>query len=154
MSVSHIDEIFNDIREQIIKGGYPPSFSLTEMDLSQKYCVSRSTIKKCLMMLEAEGLVSIERNRGARVRVYSIDEVLEFLEIREELEGFIIRNAVKSITDEQIHQLEDLMKQMKQLLEQHNLLAYSRCNQSFHEILHSACTNRTAVEVTDRKSVV
>lgn len=144
----HTEQITQDLREQITKGIYPPAFSLTEIDLAQKYGVSRSTIKKSLMMLESEGLVSIEPNKGAKVRVYSINEVLEFLEVREVLEGFIIRNAVSAITDEQISLLEELLKQMKLLLEQKDLLAYSQCNQEFHKIIYSACTNRTAVEVT------
>lgn len=144
----HTEQITQDLREQITKGIYPPAFSLTEIDLAQKYGVSRNTIKKSLMMLESEGLVSIEPNKGAKVRVYSINEVLEFLEVREVLEGFIIRNAVSAITDEQISLLEELLKQMKLLLEQKDLLAYSQCNQEFHKIIYSACTNRTAVEVT------
>ena len=141
------EQIFNDLKEQIIKGVYPPAFSLTEVELAQKYGASRNTIKKCLMMLENEGLVCIERNKGAKVRVYSIDEVLEFLELREELEAFIIRNAVKSITDEQLQNMESLMKQMKQLLDQKDLLGYSQCNQEFHRFIYAACTNRTAVDV-------
>lgn len=148
MAATHTEQIFKDLRDQITKGAYPPAFSLTEVDLAQKYGVSRNTIKKSLMMLENEGLVSIERNKGAKVRVYSLDEVLEFLEVREELEGFIIRNAVKTITDQQIRWMEDLLGQMKQLLDQKNLLAYSQCNQEFHKIIYAACTNRTAVDVT------
>lgn len=148
MAANHTEQIFKDLRDQIVKGAYPPAFSLTEVDLAQKYGVSRNTIKKSLMMLENEGLVSIERNKGAKVRVYSLDEVLEFLEVREELEGFIIRNAVKTITDQQIRWMEDLLGQMKQLLDQKNLLAYSQCNQEFHKIIYAACTNRTAVDVT------
>lgn len=148
MAIVHTEQIFNDLKDQIIKGVYPPAFSLTEIELAQKYGVSRNTIKKSLMMLENEGLVYIERNKGARVRVYSIDEVLEFLEVREELEGFIVRNAVKHISDEQTQDLTALMERMKDLLEQKNLLAYSQCNQQFHQIIYDACTNRTAVDVT------
>ncbi len=143
-----MERIFHDLKEQIINGVYPPFFSLTEQDLSQKYDVSRNTIKKVLMLLENEGLVSIERNKGAKVRVCSIEEVMDFLDLREVLEGFIIRNAVVSITDQQIQQLSDLLVHMKELMDQRDLLAYSQCNQEFHNIIYSACTNRTAVEMT------
>jgi DNA-binding GntR family transcriptional regulator len=45
-------------------------------------------------MLEKERLVTIELNKGAKVRSYSLSEVLEFLELRAFLEGFITRKAV------------------------------------------------------------
>ncbi len=153
MAKLNTEQIFNDLKEQIVKGVYPPAFSLTEVNLAQKYGVSRNTIKKSLMMLESEGLVSFERNKGAKVRVYSIEEVLEFLEVREVLEGFIICKTVDAITDQQLQILEDLLKQMKTLLEQKELLAYSRCNQEFHKVIYDACTNRTAVEVTTQLKI-
>lgn len=144
------ERIFQDLREQIVNGIYPPSFSLTETDLAKKYDVSRNTIKKCLMMLENEGLVSIEHNKSARVRSYSIDEVMDFLDLREVLEGFIVRNAIQAITPEQIRQMEELMAQMKTLMEQKDLLGYSQCNRQFHQIIYDACTNQPAVEMTLR----
>lgn len=150
MAVNNTERIFNDLKEQVINGAYPPAFSLTEQDLSQKYDVSRNTIKKVLMLLENEGLVSIERNKGAKVRVCSIEEVMNFLDLREVLEGFIIRNTVASITDEQIQQLSNLLVHMKELMDRRDLLAYSQCNQEFHNIIYSACANHTAVEMTIR----
>lgn len=144
------ERIFQDLKEQIINGTYPPSFSLTETDLAKKYDVSRNTIKKCLMMLESEGLVSIEHNKSAKVRSYSIEEVMDFLDLREVLEGFIIRNAVQSITAEQIGEMERLMAEMKELMERRDLLGYSQRNQQFHKVIYDACTNQTAVEMTIR----
>lgn len=141
-------DVYNSMKENIIKGIYSPSESLPELELSKQYGVSRNTIKKALLMLEKESLVMIEINKGAKVRSYSLEEVLEYLELRSCLEGFIIRKAVSVISDETIESLEKILATMKQHSENRELIAYSECNQRFHSLIYEACPNRTAVEMT------
>jgi DNA-binding GntR family transcriptional regulator len=141
-------QVYEALKKKIIKGDYSPSESLPEQELSNQFSVSRNTIKKVLLMLEKESLVTIELNKGAKVRSYSLNEVLEFLELRSCLEGFIIRNAVPVITEEQILDLENTLNIMKQYYENHELLLYSQNNQIFHQTIYDACPNRTAVNMT------
>lgn len=141
-------QVYEDLKKRIIKGEYSPSESLPEQELSNQYGVSRNTIKKALLMLEKENLVTIELNKGAKVRSYSLSEVLEFLELRSCLEGFIIRLAVPAFTDELLHKLEQTLELMRQYYETHQLLLYSQKNQIFHQIIYDACPNRTAVNMT------
>lgn len=141
-------EVYNSLKNKIINGEYFPSESLPEQELSKQYGVSRNTIKKVLLMLEKERLVTIELNKGAKVRSYSLSEVLEFLELRACLEGFISRKAVPAITDEQIIELGNILKIMKGHYDNQQLLLYSQNNQLFHNIIYTACPNKTAVEMT------
>lgn len=141
-------DVYKSLKENIIKGIYSPSESLPELELSKQYGVSRNTIKKALLMLEKESLVMIEINKGAKVRSYSMEEVLEFLELRSCLEGFIIRKAVPVISEENIEALEEILATMKHHFEHHELVAYSECNQRFHALIYDACPNKTAVEMT------
>lgn len=140
--------VYEDLKSKIEKGIYSPAESLPEVELSTEYGVSRNTIKKVLLMLARDGLVSIERNKSAKVRSYSMKEVLDFLELRSDLEGFIARKAVPAISGEQIERMERTLAEMKGHFERHELLPYSQRNQQFHQILYDACPNRTAVEVT------
>ncbi|KUO75821.1 MAG: hypothetical protein APF77_09110 [Clostridia bacterium BRH_c25] len=141
-------EVYESIKNKIHKGEYSPSESLREQDLSNQYGVSRSTIKKSLLLLEKEGLVTIEMNKGAKVRSYSLEEVLEYLELRASLEGFIIRRAVPTISEEQISKLEETLKLMKKHYDNNELVHYSQCNLIFHQVIYDACPNRTAVDLT------
>lgn len=141
-------EVYNSLKNKIIKGEYSPSESLPEQELANQYSVSRNTIKKVLLMLEKESLVTIELNKGAKVRFYSLDEVLEFLEVRACLEGFIIRKAVPCISEDQINKLEEIIHAMKHYYENHELVLYSQNNQLFHQIIYDSCPSRTAVNLT------
>lgn len=142
--------VYEKLKERIEEGFYSPAESLPEIDLANEFNVSRNTIKKALLMLENDSFVTIEQNKGAKVRSYSKTEVLEFLELREELEGFIIRLAVPKFDTKSIKKLETLLEEMAEHKANSNLMAYSACNLKFHAIIYEICPNRTAVDVTLR----
>lgn len=142
--------VYENLKERIEQGFYSPAESLPEIDLATEYNVSRNTIKKALLMLENDAFVTIEQNKGAKVRSYSKVEVLEFLELREELEGFIVRLAVPHFDQKALEKLECLLNEMAAHKASSNLLAYSACNQKFHNIIYDVCPNRTTIDVTAR----
>lgn len=139
--------VYSALRDRIISGALSPAESLPEVELAAQYSVSRNTVKKALLMLESEGLVTIEQNKGAKVRAYSKQEVLEYLEVRECLEALLIRLTVPVITKKDIQRLEKYLEIMRQLKESGNLMEYSKNNRAFHEVLYQACPNRTAAEL-------
>lgn len=140
--------VYEKIKNKIESGEYSPAQSLTESALAEEYSVSRNTIKKALLMLENDAYVSIGLNKGAKVRSYSKSEVIQFLELREVLEGFIVRLTVPEITDKQIEKLRKILEQMKEFKESNDLMSYSACNKKFHTIIYEACPNKPAVEMT------
>lgn len=142
--------VYENLKKRIEQGLYSPAESLPEIELASEYNVSRNTIKKALLMLEKDAFVTIEQNKGAKVRSYSKVEVVEYLELREELEGFIVRLAVPCFDSRHIKQLDTLLEEMAEHRRQSDLMAYSACNQRFHDIIYDVCPNRTAVDVTVR----
>jgi DNA-binding GntR family transcriptional regulator len=147
-AVHSTDFVYKNLKERITEGDFSPSEQLTEMDLAQHYEVSRNTVKKALLMLERENLITIEPNKGAKVRSYSISEVLDFLEIRAVLEGLIAKLTAPIIQTEQLRQLEETLQLMRQKKEERDLLAYSQGNKKFHQIIYDACPNHKLTEMT------
>lgn len=148
VSIHSTGFVYKDLKTRITEGDISPSEQLVEMDLAQKYGVSRNTVKKALLMLEKEDLIVIEPNKGAKVRSYSIAEILDFLEIRSALEGLIAGLTAPVISDEQLGQLEETLKLMRQRKDSRDLLAYSQGNRAFHQIIYDACPNRKLAEMT------
>ncbi len=142
-------EIYSIMKENILNGVYLPSESLTELDLSSKFQVSRNTVKKVLLMLEKESLITIEQNKSAKIRAFTIDEVLGCLELRCLLEEYVIEKAVANITPEQIEEMQRIHDNMTLLSHKGDLLEYSKCNKLFHEIIYNACSNPAAVEMVE-----
>lgn len=140
--------VYNKIKKKIENGDYSPAQSLPEAALAKEYNVSRNTVKKALLMLENDAYVSMDLNKGAKVRSYSKNEVLQYLELREVLEGFIIKKTVPAITASNIARLKSILDKMTVYKNNNELLNYSKCNQEFHNIIYASCPNQTAVDTT------
>jgi DNA-binding GntR family transcriptional regulator len=65
--VSAVDALVLVLRERIVDGELAPGERLVERELVERYDVARHTLRAALRVLQAEGLVAIEPNRGARV---------------------------------------------------------------------------------------
>lgn len=149
MAKANSNSIYTELKDQIIKGQYAPNFALTEIQLANKYGVCRNTVKKSLMMLETDGLVTLERNKGARVKVCSISEILEMQDVRCILESYITVNAAHNISKKDLSKLENILNEMTEHKMKNEIIEYSVCNRQFHSIIFEACTNRTAVDLTN-----
>nr|WP_319472634.1 GntR family transcriptional regulator [uncultured Sphaerochaeta sp.] len=139
--------VYESLKKKIEAGSLSPSENLREVELANQYKVSRNTIKKALLMLERDTLVTIEQNKGAKVRSYSLDEVLDFLELRSVLEGFIIRLACAVLSETDIENMKRILDTMRVLKERQELVSYSQHNQKFHQVIYDACPNKTATNL-------
>jgi DNA-binding GntR family transcriptional regulator len=137
------------IRERILDGTYRPAQRLVESQLSETIGVSRNTVKKALLKVEQENLVTIEENKGATIKSFTLDEVMNYLEIREVLEGLIAKKAAKSITSEKLDNLEKTLSEMKGFMEKFQYDEYSKLNKVFHGIINSASDNIQAVDMAN-----
>ena len=136
--------VYEKLKDRIERGVYSPAESLPEVELAREFDVSRNTIKKALLMLEADAYITLEPNKGAKVRSYSKQEVLEYLELRVELEGFIVRLAVEHIDKRTLEKLERIYEKMSACREANDLMGYSALNQQFHSLIYDACPNKAA----------
>src|SRR3569623_3630411 len=90
-------DVTSRLREAITRGRLTPNERLIEADLAGAYRVNRAHIRTALAMLDQEGLVVRERNRGARVRAVSAAEALEIAETRLVIETMVARQAAERI---------------------------------------------------------
>lgn len=139
--------VYEKIKEKIEQGIYSPAESLPEVELAKEFDVSRNTIKKALLMLENDAFVVIEQNKGAKVRSYSKKEVLDYLQLRVELEGFLVRLAVPCFEEKDIQRLRDIFARMGECHAANDLLGYSALNTQFHGLIYDICPNKTASDL-------
>ncbi|GAA4725944.1 GntR family transcriptional regulator [Brevibacillus fulvus] len=142
-----MENAYQFIKERILDGSYKPSQKITEVELSEAIGVSRNTIKKALLKLEQENLVEIENNKGAYIKSFTLEEILNYLEIREVLEGLVARTAAKNISESELETLEAILQQMEAHLQQNRFDEYSNLNKEFHQIIYQASKNQQAVEI-------
>ena len=142
-----VDTAYLYIKEKILNGTFKPSQKLNEIDLANEVGVSRNTVKIALLKLQQEQLVEVLSNKGANVKSYTIDEIVNYLEIREVLEVLVAVNATSNITDQQIEKLSKILRKMEEHHQNNRFEEYSKLNKVFHQVIYDACSNKQAVEM-------
>lgn len=126
----------DELQQAILEGALKPGERLRAEALAQRFGTSRTPIREALLQLEAEGLVSVEPNRGAVVRTFDRDDVLDLYELRALIEPHAAARAATRITPAQLARLHELCDAEDQLV----------ANEAFHRtILEAAESPRLAV---------
>jgi DNA-binding GntR family transcriptional regulator len=102
---SQLQEIETFIREGILEGRFMPGQRLVEIDLMSELGATRWAVREALRRIAVDGLVQIERNRGASVRKITRKEVSDILDILDDLSIFAIRKAIDKVKEPRTRKL-------------------------------------------------
>jgi phosphonate utilization transcriptional regulator len=132
----------SEIERLILSGEIVAGGRLNEVEIARRLNVSRGPVREALRTLEAAGLVRVEKNRGAAVRVISPEEAFQIYEVRAVLEALACRRLAASITDEQLATLGGLVAEMEAPAASKDAAAFHVLNMRFHELLVEYAGNR------------
>lgn len=140
-------DVTAQLREAIARGRLLPNERLIETDLATTYGVNRAHIRMALAMLDQEGLVVRERNRGARVRAVSDDEALEIAETRLAIETMIAGQAARRVTDSDRKALRAILTRMRGCVDGEDYAGFSEENAALHREIQRIAGNATASRI-------
>jgi DNA-binding GntR family transcriptional regulator len=138
------------LRDALSRGDLAPGQRLIEGDLAEAYGVTRAAVRAALIDLTAEGLVERIPNRGARVRVISIEEAVAITECRMVLEGLCAARAARLATEDEIESLTEIGTQMRAAVADGEPLKYSEFNRELHRRIKEIAAQPVANAVLDR----
>ena len=107
-------QLTNAVHEHRLK----PGAKLGEDDVSEIFGVSRTVVRQALRAMAFEGLLTIEKNRGAFVAKPSLKEAHEVFQARALLEPSTARAAAERTTPSDIALLEQHIKKEHKALDQ------------------------------------
>lgn len=138
------------IREAVFNGEFVPGQRLIEADLCAEFHATRSAVRMALQELASEGLVEVQRHRGARVRQVSLAEAIEITEVRRVLEGLLAAKAAIHADAAQVAELRRIGEAMREAAEQLDPLGYSQLNAQLHALIRAAAGHHTATSIIER----
>lgn len=144
------DDVAEAIRAAILAGDLAPGQRLVEVELSERLGASRGAVRAGLIDLAHEGLVERIANRGARVRIVSVEEALHITEVRAALEGLCAAKAAERITPEEAESLRALGQEMTAAVSEGDVVSYSQLNQQLHETVIALARQDVAAEILAR----
>ncbi|GAA3208007.1 GntR family transcriptional regulator [Actinocorallia longicatena] len=150
MATGDPQDLVAKIRRSVLDGRFAAGQRLVESELCELYDVSRATVRQALRELVADGLVEVQRNKGARVRTISTAEAVEITEVRRALEGLLAAKAAERVTPEQAERLLEIKAAMREKVAAHDPLAYSNLNASLHALVQEIAGQTTARTILSR----
>ncbi len=100
------DLAYERIRGLVLSGELAPGARLGQVELAERFGISRTPVREALRRLAGEGLVDPLSNRGFRVADLGLDAVMRRLEVRAILEPGIARLAAERRADGDLERLE------------------------------------------------
>ena len=133
---SVVDRIVETIKDGVRLGNYVPGQRLIENDFVSEMGFSRGPVREALRRLEAEGIVLLERNRGAVVRRWTREDIHQLYDIRELLEPQAAKLAaiIGAGDPERRKRIESSRRRMRKTAED-AVSAYVRENTRFHILI-------------------
>jgi DNA-binding GntR family transcriptional regulator len=101
VSIPSSADAYHRIRRWIVEGRLRPGERLVEQRLAEDLQLSRTPVREALRMLQSEGLVAFEPNRGARVRELTRSHIADLYELRARLESMAAELAARRATAEE-----------------------------------------------------
>lgn len=137
--VSPVDRIVNALQDRISEGSLELGAWIRQERLAAEFGVSRMPVREALRRLEALGIVELVPNRGARVSLPSVPDIIDAFEVRSVLEGHAAFRAAGDATGEMIERLrstESVFEQSAAAAEEGDIDAARRlwylANAQFH----------------------
>ncbi|MBI2842883.1 MAG: GntR family transcriptional regulator, partial [Armatimonadetes bacterium] len=128
---------YSEIKQRIIDGRLPLGSRLVLRNLAQELGVSLIPVVEAVRMLERDGLVANVRSRGpgrgAQVRTWTRDEIVDLFKIRASLEALAADFCAERATDDEIAAVLTANEMFKDSTERHDSEMHIQADVEFHK---------------------
>ena len=126
------DQIYERLRIDIIIGTLEPGERIVELDIAEIMGTSQGPVREALQRLERDGLVHKQARSATTVTSATRGEILELFKIRSLIESFAIKRVTRTISAEQIQELEFLVEKMKLAGARDDMFSLTESDMRFH----------------------
>lgn len=141
------DYLAEALRVAIYDGQFKDGEELNQVELASYFKVSRVPIREALRQLQAENLIQIIAHRRAVVVGLDLDEMLELIEIRAVLEGFLLEKAGPRLDAAALQRLSDLCDEADRIRDYgYNWVLK---NWEFHRTLYKPSGSKAAIAMVE-----
>jgi DNA-binding GntR family transcriptional regulator len=141
---------YSAVKRLITDGELQPGDQMNVRVLGERLGLSATPLKAALAALDRDGLVTSQPRRGYHVTVLRDRDVAELFELREALEPYSGRLAVRrGVSPSAIAELRSLIEQQRKAARTGNRPTYNDLSQHFHRTLWRLGDNRRLNELMD-----
>jgi len=138
------------LKERIEDGTYSPGFRLVLGQIAKQLGVSVVPVREAVRRLEAEGVVTFERNVGAHVAMVDEREYFYTMETLSVVEGMATALSAPFVTPLDLAGARDINAEMAACLEHFEPHRFTQLNLDFHAVIFEHCPNPHILDLVHR----
>jgi len=100
-------EVYENLREMIMSFELYPGSRITETELAEHFCVSRTPVREALQRLEQEGYLTVRPKQGCFIRDLDVGALSEYYEVRIALEMASVETACSHMPTKDLEALAE-----------------------------------------------
>lgn len=150
MTLSKAQLSYDWIKLRISDGTFVPGYRLVLGQIAKELDVSAVPVREAIRMLEAEGLVTFERNVGAQVALIKETEYLHTMQTLAVVEGVATSLSAPFITASDIVRARAINAEMIACLDHFDPPRFTQLNLDFHSVLFENCPNPHILDLVHR----
>ncbi|MYL23771.1 FCD domain-containing protein [Halomonas alkaliantarctica] len=135
------ERVYQTLRRQLMVNHYEPGTHLREEVVAEELGVSRTPVRNAFQRLISEGLLSLEKSRGATVTGWQKSDTEDIFKLRILLESHATALAARNINDSQLDTIIEANDRMRQAIagkSNDRIERIAEANKNFHEALFDA----------------
>lgn len=130
------EQIAAQLRQEVLSSKLKPGDPLREIDLSQRFDVSRGPVREAFRQLIQQGLLVLEPNKGVRVAQNPSVEVRPLVvQLRRTIETFVLDSIFDHITAADIAIWDGILADIKTACEMNDVHALKEHDLRFHQAI-------------------
>ena len=138
---SKAQRAYDWIKSQIMTQAFSPGYRLVLASIAETLNMSVVPVREAIRRLEAEGLVTFERNVGARVSMVNGEQYRYSMETHGLLEGAATALSAEHMTAADLARARQLNVSLEASLKNFDPQAFTETNHEFHRVLACRCPN-------------
>jgi DNA-binding GntR family transcriptional regulator len=143
-------DLYRRLRQAILGGEYAFGSRLKIDEIARRYGTSHMPVRKALLQLAGDRLVTTERNRGASVRAIDRDSVRNIYDVVIPLEAVLTRRATERMTQTTQTRLISIQHKLENAAGTGDVVTAAELNWQFHEVINEAAANPDASDIVNR----
>lgn len=130
------EQIAARLQREVLSSKLKPGDPLREMDLSERFGVSRGPIREAFRQLTQQGLLVLEPNKGVRVAQNPSVEVRPLVvQLRRKIETFVLDSIFDRITADDLAVWDNILADIKSACESNDVDALTEHDLRFHRAI-------------------
>jgi len=144
------EQVAERLRMAIATGKFPAGTRLIERELCEMMGVSRTSLREALRELQADGLITLQPNKGMSVSVVTEETARSIYEVRAMLEGLAARLFARHATPEQMGELRRSVDKLAEVYDNFSSEAFIAAKTHFYDVLLEGAGNPVAADMLRR----